>query len=77
MGKSKYLGKTYEGRWKVIERVYNEKGQIKGYKLENIFNKETLYVNHSRITLIDRNILTISKLRQRMAIKNGAWVWRF
>ena len=77
MSCNKYLGKIYEGRWKVIERVYNEKGQIKGYKLENIFNKETLYVNHSRITLVDRNILSISKLRQRNAIKNGAWVWRF
>lgn len=74
---NKYLGKIYEGRWKVIERVYNENGQIKGYKLENIFNKETLYVNHSRMTLVDRNILSISKLRQRNAIKNGAWVWRF
>lgn len=77
MGSNKYLGKIYEGRWKVIERVYSEKGYIKGYKLENIFNKETLYVNHSRITLVDRNILSISKLRQRNAIKNGAWVWRF
>ena len=77
MSCNKYLGKIYEGRWKVIERVYNKKGQIKGYKLENIFNKETLYVNHSRITLVDRNILSISKLRQRNAIKNGAWVWRF
>lgn len=77
MSCNKYLGKIYEGRWKVIERVYNKNGQIKGYKLENIFNKETLYVNHSRITLVDRNILSISKLRQRNAIKNGAWVWRF
>lgn len=77
MGSNKYLGKIYEGRWKVIERVYNENGQIKGYTLENIFSKEKIYVNHSRMTLVDKNILSISKLRQRNAIKNGAWVWRF
>ena len=77
MSCNKYLGKIYEGRWKVIERVYNKNGQINGYTLENIYNKETIFVNHNYMPLVDKNILTISKLRQRKAIRNGSWVWRF
>lgn len=77
MSNSKYLGKIYEGRWKVIEMVYTKCGSINGYKLENIYNKETIFVNHNYMPLVDKNELTISKLRQRKVVRNKSRIWKF
>lgn len=68
--KGKYLEKIYEGRWKVIERKYGGCGNITGYFIENIYNKERMYINHNVMPLVDRGKTSISKIRKKRAIKN-------
>ena len=57
---SKYLGKVYEGRWKVVKYRYNKCHYY--YTLENIYNKQEIELSNELLVKIDRGEKTISKL---------------
>jgi len=48
----KYMGKIYEGRWKVVSMKKSENGNIDGYYLENVYNQQRIYVNKSTLARI-------------------------
>ena len=61
--KSKYIGKIYEGRWKVIEiETKKEPYRITNYVLENIFNHSRMVLKNRQILNIEKGLTTISKI---------------
>ena len=66
----KYIGKIYEGRWKIIKRY-----PTTVYVAENIFNKSQIRIPYRTLILIDRNELTLSKfIRYKCAHRNEKYV---
>lgn len=56
MTKSKYKDKLYDGRWKVIQVKRNK------YKLENIYNHQTIEIANETMANIDAGKTTISNI---------------
>lgn len=54
--KSKYIGKVYEGRWKVVSCI---KGK---YTLENIYNKRTIELVKTTFLRMNKGETSISKI---------------
>lgn len=53
--KSKYLGKIYDGRWKVIGyKRLNKKYRDYEYTLQNIYNKEKMIISSTQLYRIDK-----------------------
>ena len=69
MKENKYLGMIFEGRWKVVDKVFGGNNKVKGYIVENIFNEEQMYVGKNTIIKIGRGETSISHIRKRNAIK--------
>ena len=68
---TKYLGKVYEGRWKVVELVHSDTNdRIIGYNLENIYNKRTIYICKDYMCEIGKGNKTISGLLRLDVIRN-------
>ena len=57
---SKYLGKIYEGRWKVIDMIYRNDGRNQVYILENIYNHERIQVCPPVMAKVDKGETTLS-----------------
>ena len=57
----KFIGKIYDGRWKVIECIRCENRQIK-YTLENIYNQRTIRIDGRTLRRVEKGETTISKV---------------
>lgn len=67
--KNKYIGKLYEGKWIVIDKIKIDKTQ--SYILFNTFTGEELEVSKSGLEKLDKgltNIFTIKKVRYKFEI---------
>jgi len=53
---SKYIGRIYEGKWKV-ENYFNSH-----YILVNIYNGQTLTIHHNTMKKLDNKQTTVSKI---------------
>ena len=69
MGKSKYEGRVYDAKWKVISHYGKLNHTI--YVLENTYNGMQLKVNDLVMIKIDRGELTISKLMHIRTLREG------
>ena len=60
MGKSKYLGNIYDGRWKVIKIIY-KKNDVKHqyYVLENVYNMTQITIGQKAMKNISDGKTTI------------------
>ena len=65
----KYMGKIYEGRWKVVSMKKSENGNIDGYYLENVYNQQRIYVNKSTLARIEKGETSVSKFIKRVVSK--------
>ena len=68
--RNKYLGKTYEGRWKVI-------GKKQGYVLENIYNGQTISVSYRKMKSIEEGRTNVSTIISRKLKKERIGVYKF
>lgn len=60
--KSKYLGKIYDGRWKVIDyKRLNKKYSDYQYTLQNIYNQEKITISGRHLYRIDKNGLSVCR----------------
>lgn len=69
--KSKYLGKIYDGRWKVIEyKKRNAKYRYYEYTLQNIYNKEKMIISSSQLYRIEHNGVSACRVYGNKKNKN-------
>lgn len=60
--KSKYLGKIYDGRWKVIDyKILNTKSRYE-YTLQNIYNGEKITISRSQMYRINKNSQSVCRV---------------
>lgn len=62
--KNKYIGKIYDGRWKVVESIYSGK-HIIAYNLINIYNNAQIRISKNSMINIDSGKYTLSKFMSR------------
>ena len=77
--KSKYIGKIYDGRWKVIRFENYVVGKTTGrFVLKNIYNDEETVVKDATLRRIDRGETTLSvvmshKIRTSKGYRKPDW----
>lgn len=60
--KSKYLGKIYDGRWKVIDyKRLNKKYREYEYTLQNIYNGEKMTISSTQLYRIEHNGISVCR----------------
>ena len=75
--KSKYLGKIYDGRWKVIEyKNISKKYRDYEYTLQNIYNGEKMTISGTQLYRIEHNGLSICRTyRNKISRKRRITQW--
>lgn len=63
MRKSKYIGKVYDGVWKVVSlKRYKESSNAQYCILENIYNHKQLKIRYATLYKLDKGETTVSKI---------------
>ena len=75
--KSKYLGKIYDGRWKVIDyKRLNKKYRDYEYTLQNIYNGEKMTISNTQLYRIEKNGVSVCKTyRNKISRKRSIFQW--
>ena len=59
---SKYLGKVYEGRWKVVGCIYPNGLHNQKYVLKNIYNEREIIISPKALARVEQGETTISRV---------------